>query len=521
MKPKIITFFSRRIIWGSFAALVVALGAWQYFASNANAEFQTLTIHPARFAEQVSISGTVIAAQDVDLGFAQSGRVSGVYASVGRHVAAGALLAQTDNGDLRAALAQRQAALKVQGAKLASLRAGTRPEETAVTEVSIESDKAALTQAKTAVVNAIQTVYTQSDDAVHNKVDQFFSNPRSVNPQLSLTISDSQLKVTLETQRAAVETLLGTWKSSVAALAGGSDLASAQAQAQSNIAKITTLLSNANAALNAAIPATQTQATIDGYVTSVGTARASINTASSALTTAITAQAVAQAALDHDQQTLTLQQAGSTTEDIAGQEAEVASAQADVQSAQAQLNKTIISAPFAGTITRMDAKIGQVISPTDPQISMIGDGLFQIECYIPEVEIAGLSVGDNATTTLDAYGLDAPFAARVVAIDPGETVVSGVSTYKTTLQFLRPDPRIRSGMTASVVITAHEILGAFVLPQGAVFQKDGHATVQVLRRKVVANVVVQTGAASSVGNVQIVSGLHDGDMVILNPDTSL
>lgn len=517
----ILSFLSRRLVWGSAVVVVAAALTWYLFAVHANSSLQTLIVHPTAFAEQVFVSGTVVAAHDVDLGFSQSGRVSGVYASVGDHVAAGRTLAQTENGDLRAALAQKQAALQAEAAKLTSLKSGTRPEELAISRSTVASDEAALAQAKASLVNAIQTAYTQSDDAVHNKVDQFFNNPRSSNAQLSFSTTDSKIKTTLETERVAAETLLAAWQADVAALSSTGDLAAAQAQAQNNLAKISALLSDANAALNVAIMGPISQTTLAGYVTNVGTARANVNTTATALTSAISGKSAAAALLDRDQKSLALQEAGSTAEDIAGEEARVAAAAAEVESAQAQLGKTIIVAPFMGTVTRMDAKVGEVISPTAPQISMISDGLFQIDCYIPEVEIAGLSVGNGATTTLDAYGEGTPFAAKVVAIDPAETVVNGVSTYKTTLQFLNPDPRIRQGMTASVLITAHEIPNALVVPQGAVFHKNGHATVQLLRAGALLDVVVETGAASSIGNVQITSGLHDGDTVILNPNTAL
>ena len=55
-------------------------------------------------------------------------------------------------------------------------------------------------------------------------------------------------------------------------------------------------------------------------------------------------------------------------------------------------------------------------------------------------------IGDNANITLDAYDSDVVFGARVTSIEPAETIVDGVATYKTTLQFNKKDRRVRSGM---------------------------------------------------------------------------
>ena len=155
----------------ALAALALLLiGGYLLFGRSADLG-ATMTISRADFSEEVSVSGTVTAAQDVDLGFATNGRIVRTYARVGQYVRAGAILAETENGDLIATLAQEQA-------DLAALQAGTRPEELEVAATTV-------TNAKAALVNAIQNAYTTSDDAVRNRVDQLFSNPR-VNPELSI-----------------------------------------------------------------------------------------------------------------------------------------------------------------------------------------------------------------------------------------------------------------------------------------------------------------------------------------------
>jgi HlyD family secretion protein len=521
MLPASLTAYLTRRTITIVGALVVLVAVYFLFFRGGNSSLQTLVVHRGDFVQQLSVSGTVQAAHDVDLGFAQSGRVSATYVSVGDRVTSGEVLAEIENGDLRAAVAQKKAALASAQAQLASLQAGTRPEQLAVTQSQVQSDGVALAQAAQGLVNAIQNAYTQSDDAVHNKVDQFFSNPRSLTPQLSFPVSDSSLKSKVESDRIAIEPVLAAWQGSSANLSVSADLSAAQNEAQHDLAEVSQLLIDANAALNAAVPASQTSAsTIQGWITNVATARANVNTALSTLNTAITSQQSASATLSKDEKTLALEQAGSTSEDIQAQQAQVQAAQADVQNAQAQLQKTLVVAPFSGTVTRMDAKEGETISPTEPKISLISDGLYEIETYVPEVEITGLSVGNAASTTLDAYGPDVPFAATVISIDPAETVVNGVATYKTTLQFLAQDDRIKSGMTAEVVITTQITHDALAVPQGAVFDKAGQKMLQLVRDGAVVDVPVQTGAASKIGNVQIVSGIADGDTVVLNPDTT-
>jgi len=64
------------------------------------------------------------------LGFSQGGKVSSVRAKVGDKVARGAVIASVENGDLRAGLEQKQAALLREQTKLKSLE-GSRKMGTA------------------------------------------------------------------------------------------------------------------------------------------------------------------------------------------------------------------------------------------------------------------------------------------------------------------------------------------------------------------------------------------------------
>ena len=63
-------------------------------------------------------------------------------------------------------------------------------------------------------------------------------------------------------------------------------------------------------------------------------------------------------------------------------------------------------------------------------------------------------------------------------VDPAETIIDGVATYKTTLQFTDEDVRIKSGMTANVDITGLEKKDVLAVPQRAVFARAGHRFVK-------------------------------------------
>ena len=136
---------------------------------------------------------------------------------------------------------------------------------------------------------------------------------------------------------------------------------------------------------------------------------------------------------------------------------------------------------------------------------------------MPEVIIARVAVGNPSTTTLDAYGSSVEFPATVIAVDPAETVKDGVPTYKTTLSFLVADPRIRSGMTADVIVETGILPNAIVIPAGAVGKKDAVPYVSVVEKGTSVERTVTLGPSPALGQAHILSGLSAGDIILLSP----
>ena len=133
---------------------------------------------------------------------------------------------------------------------------------------------------------------------------------------------------------------------------------------------------------------------------------------------------------------------------------------------------------------------------------------------MPEADIAKVSVGNTSIVTLDAYGRDVVFEAKVVAIDPAETIVDGVATYKVTFQFIEDDERIKSGMTANIDITSDNRENVIAVPQRSIIRKNGDKFVRILDGNNVKEIKVETGLYGSDGNIEIIRGINEGDKVI-------
>lgn len=495
-------------------AVVVVVVITTLFVRSQRTTFITSAVTRGAITQEVLASGNVAAQSTISLQFQTIGTVRAIKVSTGDSVSAGTELAQLDSGVLSAQLAQAQAAVQTQQAQLATLVQGTRPEQLAVTDAQIAADTSAVVQAERALLNAIQSAYTQADDAVTNKTDPLLNNPHSGNPQLAFGTSNSQLGSAVLTQRLAVETHLDNWAKSFSQLTASGDLDSAARSAQASLGVINMYLADLNTLLSSAIPNQQaSQTMIASWTLSLATARANINAANAALTAALSAEDAASSALTRDQRTRDLQGAGTLQTALDAQKALVAQAQANVLAIREQLAQTRIAAPVDGTITAVNADPGETVSAQTVVVTMIPNKKLQIDVNLPEDSVARVRVGDHARITLDAFAGEVR-AGTVTSIDPAQTIIGGAVYYKTTVVLSDSDDRIKPGMTANVWIETGSAEDALLVPASALAGRDTNSSVQVLVNGAPVVRSVVTGLRGKDGLVEIRSGLTEGEQVV-------
>lgn len=484
-------------------AIIAAGGYWLWGRNGEEPKEEIVTVTRGTLTQEVSVTGRVKPAESVLLAFERSGRVASVSVAVGNRVSSGQVLASLFNADLAASLADAEANVKKEEAKLAELKRGTRPEELAVQEVKVR-------EARQVLFDAIQDGYRKADDAIHNKVDQFIDNARSASPHVTVMVPDGSLRSLVENERTLRELSLVAWSDSLATLSVTDDIFTEAVQTRTALSEIRAFLDRVALALASAVPSSSiSQSTINGYRTDVMTARTNVNAAISSLASAESDVAVKISEL-------ALKRAGIASEQIAAQEAALEQARAKVASAQAEFVKTRIVSPMRGIVTQKNTNVGEIVSAQTIVFSLNSDSAFQMEANVPEADIAKISVGNHTRVSLDAYGNDIVFQARVMQIDPAETIVDGVATYRVEFQFVQEDSRIKSGMTANIDIETAKKEGILLLPQRAVFRKNGDMVVRIRDASGVRDAVIKTGIRGSDGMVEILEGLRERDIAVIS-----
>ncbi len=511
-----------------FVSVIILIIILLFFAMpNAGASsYELKAVTPGEFIQEVAVTGKVTPAQKVDLGFEVGGRVSGVTVKVGQFVKKGTRLASISNTDYYASLQKSQAAYQGEQAKLLELQKGTRPEEIAIASSDVQVAAQNVEQAKLQLIEEIKDSYAKADDAVKNKADRVFRYPRSTNPELIFFVDGNPtLKSSLEFQRLRLTEQFPAWLKLVSTVSV-QNISDAQAtEAKKYLTQVQTFLNDLNLALTSTGQNLNQDASYESYRADIIIGRTNVNAAFQELNTALNNWKNNESAKARAEEQYNLKKSGSTAEEIAAQRAQANSAAAGISNASALLSKTIIIAPFDGIVTRVEYKSGESVGGAVPVITMMSDQAFEIETFVSETDVAKLKVGQIAKVTLDALGDAVIFDAIISQVDLSETIKDGIVTYKARFQFVTKDERIKSGLTANVVVETDRRADIIKVPQSAIVIVKGKKHVKVVAGVETewsssvdsnANVVpVVTGAIDRDGDIEIASGLSAGQTIIV------
>ncbi len=249
----------------------------------------------------------------------------------------------------------------------------------------------------------------------------------------------------------------------------------------------------------------------------------------------------ATAAYDKAKATYDLAVAGPSEEDIASARASVASAQSNLNSllkgataeeletaqlsveqgrsnlaaAQVALEEKVLVAPVAGTVTSMDAAVGEVAG-TSAIVTVADLSQPLLEIYMDETDLDLIAVGYQVEVVFDALP-DETFTGQVVRVDPVLVEMEGAPTIQAlaTLDLEGKDLQwaLPSGLNATVDVIAGSAEDVLLVPADALWElSPGQYAVFVLVDGELQVREVEVGLMDY-AYAEIVSGLEAGDLV--------
>ncbi|MYM72435.1 efflux RND transporter periplasmic adaptor subunit [Duganella sp. FT134W] len=227
------------------------------------------------------------------------------------------------------------------------------------------------------------------------------------------------------------------------------------------------------------------------------------------------AQAISQAQVDSDEADLKAKQA------LAAQQ-------------KALVDKKTIRAPFAGKLGITAVNPGQYLNPGDKLVTLQTIDTVYVDFFVPQKQLASLSIGQKLNLTSDAYP-GTGFAAKVTSISPK----IDAATRNVQVQATVPNAKrqLLPGMFANVSLEQGELKKYLTLPQTAITYNPYGSTVFLLspppadakdamkddkgQAYLVAQQVFVTTGPTRGDQVAILTGLKEGQTVVTSGQLKL
>lgn len=187
-------------------------------------------------------------------------------------------------------------------------------------------------------------------------------------------------------------------------------------------------------------------------------------------------------------------------------------AQLSYENAQTQLGYTQVKAEIDGVIGACNVTVGSMASPQSPAMTIVNTDKLKFSCNISDDYINRVSVGSKAYITVSAAS-EKPYEGTVTYISPAAN--STTLLYPVEIYIEKTDDRIKPGMFASLKLVVERRENTISVPLNAVLEKGGDKFVYVVDDKNVPHKkVVETGIKND-ENVEIVSGVQNGEKVVV------
>lgn len=493
----------RGISLAAAVLLIVIISLFYIFKSPT--KLVTVTARKGDITENISVTGSVTSAENVDLAFQRSGQLAWITIEAGARVRTGQVLASLNVAELNGQRQLQQARIAEAQARLDQLVSGATPEDIKLAETAVVN-------AKQSVIDKLQDGYTKADDAIINQADLFFFNPRSINPKLKLfPIIEGNTEYYLESTRLQFGSrIFPAWQQWLSEVNQTGDFSAYLKTETDYLNQVKLFLDTLGASVNNAnVYFLQDYLVME---TMPSTLKANIATARGNINTALSNLVTVQGNLKTAQDQLALKQAPPTNESRAIYQAQLDQARANLAVIDAQIGQNLIISPVAGVVTALNFKRGETVSAGAVAITVFNDSRFEIDANIPETDIGKIIVGNPVAITIDAFPGET-FTGKVTRTDPGKHIVDGVVNYKIVIILDKLDPRFKDGLTANLEIQVAQKSNVVILPQVAILENDEGTFVKKVTASETTQTAVTIGIRANNGDVEVISGVTEGEVV--------
>ncbi len=489
----------RLIIW----ALVLVLGyvGWKtFFPAQQKETYARTVVERGGVVSKVTGTGKVTAEDYAALSFGSTGIVQRIAVEVGDMVKPDEFLANLDTTGLQGQVKQAKGSLQAAKASLEKVERGF---DVQIAQQQLANAQSSLELSQNTLEN---TMTSTKQDIISSENQVKISNQSlaSAQQQLqNLEASTGQDVIISGIQADKAEEARSNVSQAEQAQRDNADFdmqIASENEVKSQITRQQQLDQQMNALREKALLADNSRSTLTSTKAKADT---SLDSAKNQVT-----QSENQLSLQELQAQQKLEDKPSDIKSVKGQ---ILQSEGTLDQAENVLEKSVIRAPFAGTILSIATKENETYSGTvGPFLQIANLETLRIEVDISETDI--LQVQDAQKVQIDFDGLPGEiFDGQVVRVDPGPKVVQGVVNYNIMISY-PADKRIRLGMTANVEIITGQQDNALYIPIRAILEENNKQYVRVKEGSTYTKREVRLGIQGD-STVEVIEGITEGEAI--------
>lgn len=187
-------------------------------------------------------------------------------------------------------------------------------------------------------------------------------------------------------------------------------------------------------------------------------------------------------------------------------------AQYSMNAMETQREDLILCAPCSGVIGYRQVEVGSMVSAGQKLLSIVDNAELNVDCQVAAEDLPALKVGMEVDVKIDALGKTLP--GKVIYISP--TMDTQTQSFSLRIALDNQDPEVKGGIFVQANIASVLRPNTRVVPKDAVLEKDGKTYVYAINsQNEVEERVVQVGVSGD-QNVEILSGLNEGEQIAVS-----
>ncbi len=199
-----------------------------------------------------------------------------------------------------------------------------------------------------------------------------------------------------------------------------------------------------------------------------------------------------------------------------GARTQLATNEANLRLAQLQLSRSVVKAPFAGTVTQIDLEIGEVVNPSAPVARLVRLDPAHVTVAVADRDVGVLQEGMEVSVSVDA--VPGVHSGVIQNIDRAADLQT--RAFQVEVEVANPDGRLLPGMIATVSLAAEVGKGAIILPQDWLVTRMDGIGVFVVEEGIARWRPVEAGTLVH-DQIVIRSGLQAGDTIVITGHRTL